>query len=68
MMDLVERLRLAAKASAFFSTILPQSNSNAMAGLLNEAADTIERLNKELMDLKMLTCCCIEPEEDKSNG
>ena len=43
-MDLVDRLRTAAKASAFLATMLPKSNGNAMTDLLNEAADTIEAL------------------------
>lgn len=34
-------------------------------GITAEAADAIEALSKELMDLKMLTCYCCEPPKEK---
>ena len=33
--------------------------------ITEEAAKAIEALSKELMDLKMLTCCCCEPPKEK---
>lgn len=34
--------------------------------VIEEAADAIEKLNKELLELKFLTCCCGEPPKEKS--
>ena len=42
--DLIKKLRDASNMSAALTVILPQSNGNAMAKLLNDAADAIENL------------------------
>ena len=39
--------------------------SNSFADTMNQAADAIEELSKELMELKMLTCCCTEPPKEE---
>ena len=47
--DLIERLRDA--------TAIP-----TIRELCREAADAIEELERELLDLKIRTCCCCEKE------
>ena len=36
------------------------------ADLHYEAADAIEKLSKELIELKLLTCCCTEPPKEET--
>ena len=63
--ELAKRLRDAAKMSEALAVLLPHSDGNATAKLYNEAADAIEELSKELIDLKLLTCCCGEPPKEE---
>lgn len=63
--DLVKRLKDAAKMSEALAILLPHSEGNATAKLYNEAADAIEKLNKKMIELKLLTCCCTEPSKEE---
>lgn len=63
--ELIKRLRDAAKMSEALAVLLPHSEGNATAKLYNEAADAIEKLSKELIELKLLTCCCTEPPKEE---
>lgn len=63
--DLVERLRNAAKMSEALAVLLPHSERDATAKLYNEAADAIEKLSKEMIELKLLTGCCTEPSKEE---
>jgi len=36
------------------------------ANLIVQAADAIEKLSKELIELKLLTCCCTEPPKEET--
>ena len=54
--ELVKTLRKMHDVSIGLAAIMPQSSGDATAKLYNDAADAIEKLQKELMELKMLTC------------
>ena len=58
--DLIQKLRNCATEAAPCKTCNMSENPSCSDDLMKQAADAIEELQKELMNLKMLTCCCTE--------
>ena len=63
--ELIKRLRLCAEYDCHRCEY--EFELGCRSKLNNEAADAIEQLSKELIELKLLTCgCCEEPPKEKT--
>lgn len=62
--ELVKKLRYCGNAVSCLHCLYWEGCAGSEEDLI-EAADAIEALSKELMELKLLTCCCgVPPKEE----
>lgn len=60
--ELVKRLCTAQRQAC----LVAEETAKMPNTIFGEAADAIMKLSKELIDLKLLTCCCGEPPKEKT--
>jgi hypothetical protein len=63
--ELVKRLRVCPNYTDACVSCPHEHDLGCRTTTMHEAADAIEKLSKELIELKLLTCCCTEPPKEE---